>query len=253
MKLTLLGSGAVDAVPVFGCDCSACSLARGNRRHARRPCSALLEAGETTVLLDAGRTDLAKILGDRAPSAILLTHYHVDHVQGLFELRWGRGASITVIGPDDPDGCADLHRHNGILDFSSTTTAFETFRLGDVFITPLPLNHSRPCLGYLFEAHGCRMAYLTDTVGLPETTTARLLAGAAVDLLILDCTEPPGDTPPRNHNSLTEALAIHRRLGAPPTVLTHIGHDLDGWLGDHPDQYPEGDIRIGRDWDCFTM
>jgi len=252
VKLTLLGTGAVDGVPVFRCDCSVCSLARRSQRHARLPCSALLETEETTLLLDAGRTDLAEVLGDQAPSAILLTHYHVDHVQGLFALRWGRGASIAVIGPDDPNGCADLHRHSGVLDFNCTATAFETFSLADVAITPLPLNHSRPCLGYLFEAHGYRIAYLTDTVGLPEATAARLL-DSAVHLLILDCTEPPGETVPQNHNSLTEALTIHRQLGAPPTVLTHIGHDLDGWLVDHPDEYWEGDIRVGRDGDCFTV
>jgi phosphoribosyl 1,2-cyclic phosphate phosphodiesterase len=36
----------------------------------------------------------------------LLTHYHLDHVQGLFPLRWGVGAPIPVYGPPDDAGCA---------------------------------------------------------------------------------------------------------------------------------------------------
>jgi ribonuclease BN (tRNA processing enzyme) len=32
---------------------------------------------------------------------VLLTHYHLDHVQGLFPLRWGVGAPIPVYGPPD--------------------------------------------------------------------------------------------------------------------------------------------------------
>ncbi len=38
---------------------------------------------------------------------VLLTHYHLDHVQGLLPLRWGVGASIPVHGPPDDAGCDD--------------------------------------------------------------------------------------------------------------------------------------------------
>ncbi|HET19548.1 MAG TPA: phosphonate metabolism protein PhnP, partial [Chromatiales bacterium] len=45
MKLTLLGSGAVGGVPLYGCDCPACVRARAMSDYIRRPASALLEAG----------------------------------------------------------------------------------------------------------------------------------------------------------------------------------------------------------------
>ena len=50
-----------------------------------------------------------------------------------------------------------------------------------------------------------RLAYLTDTVGLPADSASRLLA-APLDLLVLDCSMPPQERPPRNHNDLTRAL-----------------------------------------------
>ncbi|MEX0633936.1 hypothetical protein M8494_25840 [Serratia ureilytica] len=42
----------------------------------------------------------------------------MDHVQGLFPLRWGCGNSILVYGPPDEQGCDDLFKHPGILGFS---------------------------------------------------------------------------------------------------------------------------------------
>ncbi len=56
---------------------------------------------------------------------MLLTHYHPDHVQGLFHLRWGCGESIPVYGPKDPQGCADLYRHPGVLDFQVPLKPFK--------------------------------------------------------------------------------------------------------------------------------
>ncbi len=43
----------------------------------------------------------------------------MDHVQGLFPLRWGVGDKIPVYGPPDEQGCDDLFKHPGLLDFQS--------------------------------------------------------------------------------------------------------------------------------------
>ncbi|MGB0723705.1 MAG: MBL fold metallo-hydrolase, partial [Gammaproteobacteria bacterium] len=134
--------------------------------------------------------------------------------------------------------------HPGILDFSQHAKAFETFEIGAVAITPIPLNHSKPTLGYLFEADGRRIAYLTDTCGLPEESEA-FLKLRDLNLLVLDCSFPPRDEV-RNHNDLTRALAIHETLGPGRSVLTHATDELDAWLMQHPESLPE-DVECGRD------
>ena len=107
---------------------------------------------------------------------------------------------------------------------------FSPLAFDDFTLTALPLHHSRPTFGYLIDlAGGYRVAYLTDTVGLPEETRA-YLAARTPQLVLLDCSEPPREPAPRNHNDLTRALQIHRQLGAGRTILTHIGHRLDSWL-----------------------
>ena len=100
-------------MPVFGCDCAACRRARLQENYRRRPCSAAVKFNDAVTLLDAGIPPDGRLACGQLP-AVLLTHYHMDHVQGLFPLRWGVGATIPVYGPPDEAGCNDLFKHPGI-------------------------------------------------------------------------------------------------------------------------------------------
>lgn len=244
MRLTLLGTGDARQVPVYGCSCVACDSARVYRQRRRGPCCALVECGGQRWLIDSGLSDLTERFPPNSLSGILQTHYHADHAQGLLQLRWGQGLVIPVHGPADPEGLADLYKHPGILDFSQPFTAFERRQLGELRVTALPLTHSKPTFGYLFEAAGLEgqgrsIAYLTDTVGVPAETAA-FLAAKPLDVLVLDCSTAPQPQAPRNHNDLTRALEVIERLQPREALLTHIGHSFDAWLLDHPDALPAG-------------
>ncbi|MEW5972485.1 MAG: phosphonate metabolism protein PhnP [Pseudomonadota bacterium] len=249
MKFTLLGSGAVGGVPLYGCTCPACVRARAVKDFVRRPASALFEAGGLRIALDAGLTDFGQRFDPCTPGggldAVLLTHYHMDHVAGLFEMRWGKGRVLPVHGPLDVEGCADLFKHPGLLDFSHSLEPFAQLEWGGTRITALPLIHSRPTLGYFIQHDGLNIAYLTDTVGLPQETKGFLKAHRP-DLMVLDCSHPPRDAPPRNHNDIRLALGIHQSIQPGETWLTHIGHDLDNWLMQNPDALP-AHIKMARD------
>lgn len=238
MRLTILGSGNARQVPVYNCDCIACRAARHDPSKRRGPCCALIECGSQRWLIDSGLTDLTERFAPGSLSGILQTHYHADHAQGLLHLRWGLGLRIPVHGPRDPEGLADLYKHPGILDFSQPFAALERRELGELSVTALPLNHSKPTLGYLFEGMGRRIAYLTDTLGVPEVSLS-VLRQRPLDLLVLDCSSPP-QAEPQNHNDLTHALATIVELQPKQALLTHIGHDLDAWLLGSPDALPAG-------------
>ncbi|CRL46068.1 Phosphoribosyl 1,2-cyclic phosphodiesterase [Sodalis glossinidius str. 'morsitans'] len=76
------------------------------------------------------------------------------------------------------------------------------------------------------------MAYLTDTVGLPDDTT-HFLQRQSLTAAVLDCSHLPSKAIPRNHNDITRALEIHDRLQPQDAWLTHIGHEVDNWLMQH--------------------
>ncbi|MGH1440403.1 MAG: phosphonate metabolism protein PhnP [Cellvibrionaceae bacterium] len=229
-EFQFLGTGNARQVPCYGCDCVACVRARAVKDYRRGPCSAKITTPEGVILLDAGQTNLTERFAPSELHSILLTHYHMDHVQGLFHLRWGKasGLNVPVYGPDDDKGCDDLFKHPGILTFLPPPELFKPFELAGLSVTPVPLNHSKPCIGYIISDQVQTIAYFTDTLGLPENTY-EYLSNIDLHTLIIDCSFPPRPEP-QNHNSLTEALTIIERLNPKSTYLTHIGHDLDSFL-----------------------
>ncbi|WP_136069102.1 phosphonate metabolism protein PhnP [Modicisalibacter radicis] len=237
MRLRFVGTGDSAQVPRFGCDCPACQRARVLSCHRRGPCCAEIRVDGARILLDAGRMDLAESCERERPAAVLLTHYHADHVQGLFHLRWGTGAPIPVHGPKDAQGCADLHKNPGILAFQPGLKPFRPLSLNGLEVTPVPLNHSKPTLGYCIAGLGTKLAYLTDTLGLPGDTE-RFLRQWQPDAVILDATHPAGHQAPRNHNNLDMALAIVDRLAPGQAWLTHLSHELDACAMHEPLHLP---------------
>ncbi|AOF16328.1 phosphonate metabolism protein PhnP [Yersinia enterocolitica] len=254
MELTLLGTGCAQQVPVFGCQCVICTKARLQPTLRRQPCSAMLHYQGETTLIDAGLPALDQLFAGGEIQRFLLTHYHMDHVQGLFPLRWGCGNAIPVYGPPDPDGCDDLYKHPGILAFQPPLSTFHPIQFGDLRVTPVPLNHSKITFGYLLQSPNRTIAYLTDTIGLPADS-ALFLASKNIDLLIQDCSHPPHHfsphrPPPRNHNDVTMALAISELLKPAATLLTHISHQLDTWALDNT--LPDG-ITIAQDNQIISL
>jgi phosphoribosyl 1,2-cyclic phosphate phosphodiesterase len=244
MRITLLGTGDAGGVPLHGCGCRAC-LAAAERGIKRRPACALLESGGERVLLDAGLCDLTERFAPGALSAILLTHFHADHVLGLFHLRWGLGAAIPVYAPPDAEGCADLYKNPGLLDFHPVV-AFHPIVMREASFTPLPLAHSKPTFGYAIEGTaGRRFAYLTDTCGLPRQTEDFLMAFQP-SVVALDCTHPNEAEGPLNHNRLADALRIAGALKPDKVWLTHLSHRMDAWLLENGGALP-GNVAAARD------
>jgi phosphoribosyl 1,2-cyclic phosphate phosphodiesterase len=245
MRVTFLGTGDAGGVPLYGCNCPACTRARAIRDFQRRPCSALVESGDSRILIDAGLSDLAERFPPGSLSAIVLTHFHPDHVQGLFHLRWGAGDRIPVYGPPDSEGCADLYKNHGLLQFRRLSK-FEPVTLGKLTLTPLPLIHSKMTFGYAIEdSANQRFAYLTDTFGLPAQTE-QFLREWRPRWVAVDCTHPPQGDSPRNHNDVGLALAIAETLSPAKVWLTHVSHEMDSWLLQNAADLPSH-IQVARD------
>ncbi|MGN1225708.1 MAG: MBL fold metallo-hydrolase [Candidatus Cryptobacteroides sp.] len=86
-KLTFLGTGTSQGIPVIGCKCEVCTSA--DPRDKRYRSSALVEYGDITMLIDCGPDFRSQMLraGVEHLDAVLLTHNHKDHTGGLDDLR----------------------------------------------------------------------------------------------------------------------------------------------------------------------
>lgn len=244
MLVRLLGTGNAAQIPVFGCGCKVCARARVDERYRRRPSSAEIVTSTGRYLLDAGRTDLAEWLDPEVLRGVILTHYHMDHVEGLFQLRWGPIGPIPVFSPPDEEGADDLFKHPGCFDFSHRLEAYRQYAISaELTITPVPLKHTKLCFGYILTGRRESIAYLSDCDGVgPKSLDT--LRHAKPKAVIVDCTYPPGVV--GNHFSLDRALEFAASLAAPRVYLTHIGHHLEQHLIDHP-LPPDGPVSVAKD------
>ena len=155
--------------------------------------SALLESGRTTLLVDAGfgRKEIVRrfeALGRARPEhvdAILVTHEHTDHCNGLAQLArdWDCPAYLTQ----------PTHREIKKM-FADTPTKTPgrveyirpglKFEIGDIEITPFSIPHdAADPVGFAFRSAGVKIAIVTDLGYMPELVKQHL---RDADFLILE-------------------------------------------------------------------
>jgi phosphoribosyl 1,2-cyclic phosphate phosphodiesterase len=230
LRITFLGTGTSQGVPMIGCDCETCR-STDPRDHRRRP-SVYLETDDgQAILVDAGPDLRAQALtyNVRRIDALLFTHGHSDHILGVDDLRrfnalqhapmacyadaqtiWDiRRMFAYVFDPATPRG--------GGLPQLELFTIAGPFCVGRQEIVPVPIFHGqRPILGFRFG----RFAYLTDCSRIPDDSWALL---EDLDVLVLDALR---QKPHPTHFSISEAVDAARRIGARSTCFTHMTHDL---------------------------
>ncbi|MHB8122391.1 MAG: GPMC system MBL fold metallohydrolase [Desulfuromonadaceae bacterium] len=234
MKITILGCGTSTGVPMVGCNCRVCASA--DPRDKRTRASALIRYNDRNVLIDTS-TDLrqqALRQHIRRIDAVLFTHAHADHVNGIDDLRGFHFIHKEIIPCFTSRATLDTlqggfsyifneHQHSGYTPLLSANEVSGPFTLFDQLITPIPLLHGKTTsFGYRIG----NFAYLTDCNAIPEQSR-ELLQG--VELLVIDglrWTEHPF------HFNIPGAIAAARQLDAPRTILTHLTHEISYAEGD---------------------
>src|SRR5262245_14856446 len=84
---TFLGTGTSVGIPMLGCDCNVCRST--NPRNHRYRCAVLIGTPRGNILIDTPPELRLQLLREkvRLVHAVLLTHYHADHLFGLDDVR----------------------------------------------------------------------------------------------------------------------------------------------------------------------
>lgn len=253
MKITLLGTGTSQGVPVIGCQCAVCRST--DPRDNRLRTSALVEWQGARVVVDAGPDFRQQLLrqGLSHLDAILLTHEHKDHIGGLDDVRALNFVDYPeAIHPVDIYATArTLNCVRKDFDYAFATDKYRgvpeirlhqidqkhPFCVGEATIVPIAGQHSPR-----FEVSGYRFgkfAYLTDFKQIEEEELLKL---EGVDVLVINALR---FAPHDSHFNVEEALAVVARIRPQRVILTHMSHEI-GLYATTNAQLPEG-VELGYD------
>lgn len=247
MKITLLGTGTSQGVPVIGCECVVCTSTHPHDQRLRT--AALLQHNGAHILIDPGPDFRQQMLRAKVKhlDAILVTHEHNDHVIGIDDIRpfnFSSGRPMAVYAQErvandlrlrfryvfsDPiPGLPRIELHH--IDHHSA------WDLAGVAVQAIGVQHGRlPILGFRFGD----LAYLTDVKTILPEEFEKLRGLRRLVINALHHQEHP------THLNLEECLALIEALQPEKAWITHISHHMgqaariNALLPDH--------VRLGYD------
>jgi len=189
----------------------------------------LINSGEYHIILDAGNGiyKADRYIQDDLPVYLFLSHFHLDHIEGLHILnkfRFPQG--LEIYGQKGTTKVLNtILSQPFTVPLDSLPFPVEVHELAPgSHELPFPLEceflvHAAPSLGYRFDLDGKIVAYCPDT-GICDSAV-RLARNA--DLLIAECSHLPGERSPTwPHLNPQDAVTIARQAGARRLALTHF-------------------------------
>ena len=255
MEVVLLGTGDTTGTPTVGCDCGTCRRALIEGLERSRFCVHVRnDRTDESVLIDTSPDFRSQFLehGVPLPEAIVVTHIHFDHLDGLGNTYRLYRASDPVdvyaaaaVDPVTGESVADtVRRKYDYLDRIRVhdVVPAESFEVCGLDVSLVPVDHP-PLLsfGLVVEdpATGGRLGLTGDTSFAVPAASKRALAGA--DLLLADALVPAAwcaeqgkgshhgpDGLPRTfggkHMTREGALELADELDAAAIRLVHCSH-----------------------------
>ncbi len=228
MKVTLLGTGTSQGVPVIACDCDVCTSS--DFRDQRLRSSILMTKGDRSLVIDTGPDFRQQMLRANVQSldAVVFTHEHKDHIAGLddiraFNFRQRRKMDVYASQQVQVALKREFHyvfadiRYPGIPEIELHKIESSTFNAAGFRITPIDvLHHKMPVKAFRVGD----FAYVTDANYIPPEEYDKL---RGVKTLVINALRIESHM---SHFNLTEALEIIADLKPERAFLTHISHLL---------------------------
>jgi phosphoribosyl 1,2-cyclic phosphate phosphodiesterase len=247
LKVTFLGTGTSQGVPVIGCRCAACLS--GDPRDQRLRSSVLVEQEDLVIVIDTGPDFRQQMLraGVKVLNALLYSHEHRDHVAGLDDIR-----AFNFLQKRPMDVYAEKHvirALNRMFPYVFEKKSYpgsprvvihrigtDPFRIGPLEVRPVRMMHYRlPVLGFRIGD----FAYLTDGSYLPDREKEKL---TGLKFLAVNALRKEEHI---SHFTISQAEELIGELKPAEAWLTHISHQV-GPVASLEKELPQG-IRVAYD------
>jgi phosphoribosyl 1,2-cyclic phosphate phosphodiesterase len=234
MKVTMLGCGPSQGVPVVGNRWGDCDPSNPKNRRSRP--SIVVEDNGVRLLVDMAPDVRDQLLSNEINQidAVLFTHLHYDHVAGIGELRTLSHLArrrLEVFGTADVlDALVERSTYLFKAEASDDAQLYKPsadtvpiiygvpFDAQGVEVLPFRQDHGIcDTVGFRFG----KFAYSTDTVALDEDAFAAL---EGIEVWIVDCLRPD---PHPTHAHLDRTLEWIERVGPKRAFFTHMNFQAD--------------------------
>lgn len=241
MKITFLGTGTSQGVPVIACNCKTCMSA--DSRDKRLRSSLLIETGGQVIVIDAGPDFRQQMLraGVHKLDSILLTHEHKDHIGGMDDVR-----AYNYISKKPIDIYCDErvqkavkreypyvfseHKYPGVPQMNLITIGNKTFSVGGLEVIPVKVQHYRlPVYGFRIG----KLAYVTDANYISDESKQKLMG---VEIMVINALRKEEHL---SHFNLAEAIELVKEISPRKGFITHISHQM-GLHAEVSKELPDG-------------
>mgnify|MGYP000277131611 CR=1 FL=1 len=252
MKITFLGTGTSQGIPVIACECEVCQSK--NEKDKRLRVSVLIETENNTFVIDTGPDFRTQMLRANVQDidAILYTHEHKDHVAGMDDVRpfcfkhnkeieiYGHKRVLNQLKQEFHYIFDDKFNYPGIPRISANEITLEPFQInGDTIIPIEGLHYKLPVYGFRIND----FTYITDMNFISDSELEKVKGSKIVVLNALQKKEHI------SHFTLEEAIEVIGKINPERAYFTHMSHTM----GLHDEVSKELPSNIELAWDGLEI
>ena len=250
-KVTFLGTGTSQGIPMIACGCHVCQS--NDEKDKRLRVSIHVEIGGKSIIIDTGPDFRQQVLraGIKRLDAVLYTHEHKDHTAGMDDVRgFNFHQQSTIPLYARPQVIEQLKRefsyafgenkYPGVPEIDVYTLDGEPFAVQGIDIQPIFVKH------YYLDVLGFRFgdfAYVTDANSIAPEEQDKL---RGLDVLVINALRKTSHI---SHFTLAEALELIAELNPKRAFITHISHQM----GLHHEVEKELPPNVSLAYDGLTL